>query len=527
MRDFQQPGRSPAMAMNGMAATHNPHAARTAIEILKSGGKAIDAAVAAAAVLAVMEPQQTGIGGDCFVIMAKNGTNEIVAYNGSGRSPAGLPRDGFDISSGQLDDSSPHAVTIPGAIDAWARLVADHGRKDMAELLAPAIAFARDGFPVHPRVARDWAEEEPRLRRDTNATRVFLPRGRAMRAGEVFRNPGLAEALSLIAAKGRDGFYKGPVAADIVNYLRGLGGHHTLEDFEAAAGEYVEPVRTDYRGMEVCQIPPNNQGITALLMLNILEGFDLAVLQPGSAERLHLEIEAGRLAYRDRDAFVCDTRHANVPVKEILSKDYAARLRSYIRRDRVIDHLPPPLMRKSDTVYLTVVDRDRNCVSFINSVYWGFGSTRVAPSYGITLQNRGIGFSLDPAHPNAIGPGKRPLHTIMPGLALKGGLPFLSYGVMGGDYQPFGHAHVLTGIADFGLDPQETIDQPRVFYSQGETQVERGVPAQVIEELKGLGHRVVPAPEPLGGGQMIKINWSEGVLVGGSDPRMDGCALGY
>ena len=527
MRDFQLPGRSPCMAMNGMAATHNPHATRIAIEVLKNGGAAIDAAVAAAAVLAVMEPQQTGIGGDCFVIMAKNGTDDIVAYNGSGRTPRNLPKHSFASDGEKLEDSSPHAVTIPGAVDAWTRLVADHGRKDMAELLAPSINFARDGFPVHPRVALDWAGDEPRLRRDPNATRVFLPRGRAMRAGEVFRNPGLADALVFIAEKGRDGFYKGPVAADMVSYLRGLGGHHTLDDFEAAGGEYVEPIRSDYRGMQVCQIPPNNQGITALLMLNILEGYDLARLDPMSAERLHLEIEAGRLAFRDRDAFVCDTRHAAFPLQELLSKDYAAQLRRDISTDRLMDHLPPPLMRKSDTVYITVVDRDHNCVSFINSIYWNFGSTRVAPTYGITLQNRGVGFSLDPAHPNAIGPGKRPLHTIMPGLVLKGGRPFLSYGVVGGDYQPFGHTHVLTGIADFGLDPQETIDQPRVFYSQGETQVERGVPAAAVEGLKRLGHRVVPAPEPLGGGQMIEIDWAEGVLIGGSDSRMDGCALGY
>jgi gamma-glutamyltranspeptidase/glutathione hydrolase len=515
------------MATNGMAATHNPHAARVAIEVLQSGGAAIDAAVAAAAVLAVVEPQQTGIGGDCFVIMAKNGTNQIVAYNGSGRAPSQLPASGLAVRQSQLDDLSPHSVTVPGAVDAWTRLVADHGRKEMSELLAPAIAFARDGFPVHPRVAWDWAVEESRLRRDPNATRVFLPRGRAMRAGEVFRNPGLAEALALIAAKGRDGFYKGPVADDIVNYLRSLGGHHTNEDFEIAAGEYVEPVRADYRGLEVCQIPPNNQGITALLMLNILEGFDLGSLDPLSAERFHLEIEAGRLAYRDRDAFICDTRHAAFPVDEILSKSYAARLRNEIRNDCMLDHLPPPLMRKSDTVYLTVVDRDRNCASFINSVYWGFGSTRVSPTYGITLQNRGMGFSLDPAHPNAIGPGKRPLHTIMPGFALKEGRPFLSYGVMGGDYQPFGHTHVLTGIVDFGLDPQEAIDQPRVFYSLGDTQVERSVPLDTVKGLKKLGHRVVEATEPHGGGQMIKIDWIEGVLIGGSDPRMDGCALGY
>jgi gamma-glutamyltranspeptidase/glutathione hydrolase len=459
--------------------------------------------------------------------MAKNGTNDIVAYNGSGLTPRNLPRHGFGPPSAKLEDLSPHGVTIPGAVDAWTRLVADHGRKDIAELLAPAIGFARDGFPVHPRVAFDWARDEVRLRRDPNATRVFLPRGRAVRSGEVFSNPGLADALGLIAAKGRDGFYKGPVAEDIVSYLRGIGGHHTLEDFEAAIGEYVEPVRSDYRGLQICQIPPNNQGITALLMLNILEGYDLARLDAMGAERFHLEIEAGRLAFRDRDAFVCDTRHAAFPLQEFLSKDYAARLRGEIQSDRMMDNLPPPLMRKSDTVYITVVDRDHNCVSFINSVYWSFGSTRVAPTYGIILQNRGMGFSLDPEHPNAIGPGKRPLHTIMPGLALKNGRPLLSYGVVGGDYQPYGHAHVLTGIVDFGLDPQETLDQPRVFYSQGETQVERGLPDAAVDGLRKRGHRICRPPEPLGGGQIIAIDWAEGVLIGGSDSRMDGSALGY
>ena len=527
MRDLQVPGRSPAMAMNGMAATHNPHVTRTVIEVLRNGGTAIDAAVAAAAVLCVMEPQQTAIGGDCFVLMAKNGTDEVIGYNGSGRTPLGLKTDGLIPKGGILEDVSPHAVTIPGAIDAWTRLVADHGRKEMAELLAPAIAFARDGFPVHPRVANDWHEEEKRLRRDPNATRIFLPRGRSMRAGEVFRNPGLADALRRVAAKGRDGFYKGAVAKDIVDNLQSLGGYHTMEDFEMAAGEYVLPVRTDYRGLQVCQIPPNNQGITALLMLNILENYDLSKLSPMSAERLHLQIEAGRLAYRDREAFVCDTGHSAFPTSEFLSKDYAAKLSKEIKVDRVMRHLPPPLMRKSETVYITVVDKDRNCASFINSVYWGFGSTRVAPTYGITLQNRGIGFSLDPAHPNAISAGKRPLHTIMLGMALKAGRPFLSYGVMGGDYQPFGHTHVLTDIVDFGLDPQEALDQGRVFYSNDEVQAEHGVPAEAVEGLRKLGHKVVSAPEPLGGGQMIQIDWTEGVLIGGSDARMDSCALGY
>ncbi len=527
MRDFEQPGRSPVLAMNGMASTHNPHATRTAIEVLRNGGTAIDAAVAAAAVLAVVEPHQTGIGGDCFVLMAKNGSDNLIAYNGSGRSPRNLPPLGADLRPDLIDDASPHFVTVPGAVDAWTRLVADHGQKEMRELLAPAIAFARDGFPVHARAASDWEQDTVRLRRDANATRIFLPRGRAMRAGEVFRNPGLADALTSIGDSGRNGFYQGAVAQDMVTYLRELGGHHTMDDFDTAGGDYVDTVRTDYRGVEVCQMPPNNQGITALLMLNILEGFDLSNLAPMSALRLHLEIEAGRLAYRDRDAFVCDSAKFAVPVDELLCKDYAAKLRKEIHFDRMIQGLPSPLMRKSDTVYISVVDRDRNCVSFINSVYWGFGSTRVSPRYGITLQNRGLGFSLDPDSPNAMHPGKRPLHTIMPGMALKEGRPFCCYGVMGGDYQPFGHAHVLTGLLDFGLDAQETIDQARVFYWRGDTQVESAVPTAALQGLAERGHHIVPAPDPLGGGQMIQLDWTEGVLIAGSDSRLDGCALGY
>ncbi len=527
MRDFQLPGRSPVMAMNGMAATHNPHAARVAIEVLQSGGAAIDAAVAAAAVLAVMEPNQTGIGGDCFVVMSKGGSDEIIAYNGSGRSPLALKASAFEASDGRLDETSPHAVTIPGAIDAWTRLVADHGRKEMKELLAPAIRFARNGFPVHPTVAVEWAEEEARLKRDPSTARILLPKGRALRSGEVFRNPGLAEALELVATRGRDGFYKGPLAQDIVSYLRSLGGVHTLEDFELVSGEYVKPVSTRYRGTDVWQVPPNNQGVTALLMLNILEGFDLGSLPPLSAERLHLEIEAGRLAFRDRDAFVCDAAFAGFPMQEFLSKDYAARLRAELRLDRVMDNLPPPLMRKSDTVYVSVVDCDRNCVSLINSVYLAFGSQRVSPAYGIVLHNRGVGFSLNPAHPNAIGPSKRPLHTIMPGLATREGRPWLNFGVVGGDYQPFGQVHVLTGIQDFGMDSQEALDQPRIFYKDGDSVVERGVPTDTVNELKNLGHRTKEALVPLGGGQVIEIDWRQGVLIGGSDPRMDGCALGY
>jgi gamma-glutamyltranspeptidase/glutathione hydrolase len=300
-----------------------------------------------------------------------------------------------------------------------------------------------------------------------------------------------------------------------------------MDDFAATAGEYVDPISTTYRGAELFQIPPNNQGVTALLMLNILSGFDLGKLDPLSAERLHLEVEAGRLAYRDRDALIGDPRQVNIRTQEILAKEYAAKLQKRISRDRAITDLPPPLMEGSDTVYLCVVDRDRNAVSLINSTYHSFGSGVVAPKSGVILQNRGSSFRLDPKHPNAIAPGKRPMHTIMPGMAVKDGRAWMPYGVMGGDYQPFGHVHLLTNIIDFGMDPQAALDCARVFYDSGNVEAEHGIPAAALAGLKQRGHKVVEAPEPLGGGQAIQIDTKAGTLTAGSDPRKDGCALGY
>jgi gamma-glutamyltranspeptidase/glutathione hydrolase len=337
----------------------------------------------------------------------------------------------------------------------------------------------------------------------------------------------LGQTLRVIAREGRKGFYEGAVAADVVAYLKSLGGLHSLEDFAQAAGDYVEPVQSAYRGVDVFQMPPNNQGLTALLMLNILSGFELGKLDPLGPERLHLEIEAGRLAYRDRDALIADQDQVKVPVAEMLSPDYAGKLRRLIDRHRAQTDLPPPLMRKSDTVYLSVVDRDRNAVSFINSTYYHFGSGVMSPKTGVMLQNRGSSFRLDPRHPNCIAPGKRPMHTIMPGMAMQNGRALMPFGVMGGDYQPFGHVHLLTNILDFGMDPQAALDFPRVFYGGDTALVERGIPAASAAGLRQRGHKVETASEPLGGGQAIRIDWQAGTLTGGSDPRKDGLALGY
>jgi gamma-glutamyltranspeptidase/glutathione hydrolase len=528
MRDFQLPGRSPALAPDAMAATPNPLATAAALDILRRGGNALDAAIAAAAVLAVVEPHQTGIGGDCFVIMAPGGEDRLIGYNGSGRAPAAATLDWYRANGiAALTERSPHAVTVPGAIDAWTRLNADHGTMEMGALLAAAIRYAEDGFPLHAQAADDWTDAAAHLGADPDSARLYLPGGRPLRMGEMHRNPALAETLRAVAREGRAGFYEGRVAADIVRALKSRGGLHELADFAAAAGEYVTPIRTRYRGVDICQIPPNNQGITALVMLNILQHFDLGALAPLGSERLHLEIEAGRLAYRDRNAFVADQRFAAVPVEELLSPGYAAALAAGIDPDRAAPALPRPLRSLSDTIYLTVVDRDRNAVSLINSVYKAFGSAILATGSGVLLHNRGLGFRLDPEHPNCIGPGKRPLHTIMPGMAVQDGRVLYSYGVMGGDYQPFGHVHLLTNLLDLGLDPQEGLDLARVFHNGAVVEAERGVPAASVEGLLARGHQVVPAAGPLGGGQCIAIDWQRGVLTGASDPRMDGAAIGF
>jgi len=528
MRDFHLPGRSPVRATDAMVATSHPLATFAALEMLHAGGNAMDAAVCAAAVQAVVEPQSTGIGGDCFVLYCPKGEGTVLAFNGSGRAPTAATADWYAARGFQkMPTYGPHSVTIPGAIDAWCRLLADHGRKGIDAALAPAIRCAEQGYVVHDRVAFDWAESVALLREDEAAARIFLRHGAAPKAGDLHVQPELAATLRLIASEGRDAFYAGPVAADMVSHLRALGGLHTLDDFAATKGDYVAPVSTRYRGYEIHQMPPNNQGLTALLMLNILSGFELGALDPLSAERLHLEVEAGRLAYRDRDRFIADPDLVDVPSRELLSARHAEQLRAVIDPARAMTDLPRVDLPKGDTVYISVVDRDRNAVSFINSTYHSFGSGIVSPNTGVVLQNRGSSFSLDPRHPNCVAPRKRPMHTIMPGMATRDGKAIMPFGVMGGGYQPFGHVHLLTNMLDFAMDPQAAIDAPRVFHDAGVLEAERGIPAAAIEGLRQRGHRVETSKEPHGGGQAIWIDWHRGTLTGASDPRKDGCALGY
>jgi gamma-glutamyltranspeptidase/glutathione hydrolase len=528
MRNFHFAGRSTVHAQNGMVATSHPAAALAGIEVLKAGGTAADAAVAACALLGVIEPQSTGIGGDCFALIQPKGEGKIVAYNGSGRAPAAATADWYlerKIRSVPL--TSAHAVSIPGSIDAWEVILRDHGKFGLDTLLQPAIKAAEEGYIVAPRIAFDWKNQYEKLKNGTNTQRYLLPHGRPMLVSEVLRQPELGKTLRAIAKKGRDAFYKGEIAEDMVETLRGIGGLHTLEDFAEHTTETTSPIGTDYKGHEVWQCPPNGPGITMLVMLNILSRFELAKYAPLGVERFHIEAEAARIAYMMREQYIGDPAQVDVDVVRILAKDFADEYIGKIRMDGLLDlpNVAPPM--NPSTVYITVVDKDRNVCSFINSIAHSFGSAIVSNKTGILLQNRAGGFRIQPGHPNCIAPRKRPLHTIIPALATKGGRAQMSFGVMGGQYQPVGQSHVLTNILDYGCDVQEAIDMPRGLHYEGFYQLEDSVPAATVEGLKKLGHKTTSVVGPLGGGQAIWIDWDKGTLTGGSDPRKDGCALGY
>jgi gamma-glutamyltranspeptidase/glutathione hydrolase len=535
-RDFHAPGRSAVLATGGMAATSMPIATLTALDVLRSGGNALDAAIAACAVLCVVEPQSTGIGGDCFCLYAPAGAPRPIALNGSGRAPAAATPEALRARGvDALLPTSPHSVTVPGAVGAWEALNRAHGRKPLGELLRPAIRCAEEGWPVHARVAADWATNAPKLSGNAAAARRFLRDGEPLRVGDRFVQPELGRTLRAIAERGAAAFYEGPIAADMVAALRALGGLHTEADFAAGAGAatFVEPISIAWRGMEVFQCPPNGSGLHVLQLLGVLEGFETPSQGPVGAERYHRHVEAARLVYRDRDAFLADPVQADVPVDALLSPDYLARLRGLIRDDRAMREMPPAgqsdWARHRDTVYLCVVDQDGNACSFINSLFHGFGSGILAEQSGVMLQNRGFGFRLQEGHPNCIAPMKRPLHTIIPGMVMRDGRCIMPYGVMGGHFQPMGQTLFLTNHFEFGLDVQEALDCPRLFPAPGggPVQVESGIPNAVLDRLSRLGHEVALVEKPHGGGQAILIDHARGVLVGGSDPRKDGCALGY
>ncbi|MCF6368982.1 gamma-glutamyltransferase family protein [Rhizobium halophilum] len=529
MRDFSLPGRSLAVGRKGMAATSHPASTLTAIDIIRQGGNAIDAAVAACAVQCVVEAGSTGVGGDCFALLSIGGSDKIVAYNGSGRAPAAASAERLR-SQGltAIERWSPHAVTVPGAVDAWTRLVADHGRLSMADVLAPAIELARGGYPVSPRVAHDLAAQHATVGRDASTRATFLVDGEAPKVGAIQHQPRLAETLEAIGRDGRDGFYRGWVAEDMVERLRAAGGMHSLDDFAAAEGEYVETIKTSFRGYDIHECPPNGQGIIALMILNILSHF------PGSGDplnvnRLHVEIEATRLAYAARQQLLVDPAKAEVPVDYLLSDRLAKELAAKIDLDRAIEDLPQFNEKAhTDTVYICVVDEDRNAVSFINSIFSPYGSGIMAPKSGVLFHNRGQSFSLEAGHPNELAPGKRPMHTIIPGMVTQGGRAVMPFGVMGGHYQAMGHAHLLSKVFDYGLDLQTAIELPRLFPLPGTKQVdiEERLRESIGEELVRRGFELRTPESAMGGAQAIWIDWERGVLLGGSDTRKDGLALG-
>jgi gamma-glutamyltranspeptidase / glutathione hydrolase len=532
MRDFHQSGRSPVHAANGMAATSMPIASLAAIEVLRAGGNAVDAAITACAALAVVEPQSTGIGGDCFGLYAPAGGDRVIAVNGSGRSAAAGSLDAIEAASSVPPDNvSPHTVTIPGAVSGWQLLLDAYGTKGFDELLNPAIRYAEEGFPVHSRVAWDWSTQEDKLRRAGN--KLFLPGGRAPREGDRFVQTALAGTLRAIAKGGADAFYRGPIAADMAATLHAAGGLQTEEDFANGrniAG-FVEPISLQWRGLDVWQCPPNGPGLVALMILGELETLGSSPDGPGGVTRFHRHIEAARLAFRDRDAFLADSRRQETPVSRLIAPDYLAALARLIDDKRALRELPAPgksaLVASGDTVTLSVVDRDGNACSLINSLYQNFGSGILAEGSGVLMQNRGLCFSFERGHPNSITPDARPAHTIMPGMATRNGRPWMCFGVMGEHYQPMGQTWVLTNVLDYGMDIQEALDFPRVCPHSGKVEIERGVTPAMRDELSALGHTLTEMVQPLGGGQAIMIDRERGVLIGGSDPRKDGAALGY
>ncbi len=531
MRDFSRPGRSPVHARRGMVATSHPASTNVGLDVLKAGGNALDAAIAACAMQCVAEPGMTGIGGDCFAMYAPAGRSVPFAYNGSGRAPGGATLEaltGVGIDAAHpIPRDSPHSVVVPGSIDAWTRLHADHGRTPFAELLAPAIAAAREGTPLHSRVAFDLARERDFLRTAGRAGEIHLERGDVPAVGSPRAQPALADALERIAREGRAPMYEGELARDMVDELSSRGGFHTMHDFARARGEYVDPISATFRGLTVWECPPNGQGLIALLLLRMFERLPAGAGDPLSPERVHLEIEACRLAYAVRNARLADPSAAHVPVDEILSDAHVDALLAAIDPARAT-HPPTtvPLTPHEDTVYISVVDADRNACSFINTLFHSYGSGIVTKS-GITLTNRAQGFSLDPASPNVIAPHKRPLHTIIPALATRDDRTALCFGVMGGEYQAMGHLQFLTRHLDYGMDLQEAMDAPRFMVDPytGEVEVEPGVSAQTRAALTSMGHTIVDADTPVGGSQAVSIDAE--VLTGASDPRKDGVAAGY
>lgn len=525
MRDFHLPGRSAVFATNGMCATSHPIGASVAIDILKRGGNAVDAAIAGAIVLGLCEPQMTGIGGDMFALIHPKPGSKVIAMNASGRAPAAL--NASDLRSkghATVGLESVESVTIPGAVDGFCRLCEDYGRMGLDAVLAPAIDYAQNGVPVAPRVAFDWAEAAHRV--TGRAKDLYLFDGQAPNVGQMFRSPEQADVLRAIAKSGRAAFYEGPIAEDMVNSLRAMGGAHTMDDFAATRATYHDPISTQYRGIEVMEHPPNGQGATALLMLNMMQHFDWSKMDPFGAERAHIEAEIAKLAYDTRNRLLADNDYMT-RLNHMMDPVTAERLAALVDPNRAMPNATQISESvHKDTIYITVVDKDQMAVSLIYSIFHSFGSGLASDTYGILFQNRGAGFTLEDGHPNELIGGKRPMHTIIPGMIAKDGRVKMPFGVMGGAYQPNGHARFVSNMVDYDLDSQTAIDAPRSFSDDGTMKVEKGYSDAVRQTLVDKGHTVAVPAGPIGGAQSILIR-EDGVLKGASDPRKDGCALGY
>jgi gamma-glutamyltranspeptidase/glutathione hydrolase len=545
---YDRPGRNPRQsrsvvaARNGMACTSQPLASLAAIDVLRSGGNAADAAIAANAVLGLVEPMSCGIGGDLFVIYWDAQTGKLYGLNASGRSPYAM---NLQVCREQglerIPLEGPLSWSVPGCVAGWEDLQRRFGRLSLGEALAPAIQHGEEGYPVSEVIAGYWRSAAAGLSQWPDSAATYLPTGRAPAEGELFRNPRLASTYRLIAEGGADAFYRGSIAQRIVAYSQANGGLFSDRDFAEHTSDWIDPVSTSYRGYEVWELPPNGQGIAALQMLNLLEPYDLRAMGFASADYLHVFTEAKKLAYADRARFYADPAFADVPVAGLISKEYASRRGKLIDPARAAGDVPAgdPLLAHGDTIYLTVVDKDRNCCSLIQSNYFGFGSQMVPGDLGFALQNRGALFALDESHPNRLEPHKRPFHTIIPAMVTRDGRPWLTFGVMGGDFQPQGHVQVLVNLIDFGMNVQEAGDAARVMHTGSATPTgdlalgggtllaEPTLPEATLEALRARGHVVAPQGGGFGGYQGILIDWEKGTLLGGTEARKDGCALGY
>ncbi|MDQ1350214.1 MAG: gamma-glutamyltranspeptidase / glutathione hydrolase [Acidobacteriota bacterium] len=534
--------RSEVIGTHGMVAASQPLAVQVGIDILKKGGSAVDAAIAVNAALGLMEPTSCGIGGDLFAIVWDNKTQKLYGLNASGTAPLALNLEYFKKQGlKQIPYHGPLPWTVPGCVDGWFELHKKFGKLDMKTVLQPAADYAENGFPLSELIAHYWQRSVMLFKEYENFQKLYAPGGKLLQKGDIFKNPELAKTLRLIAAKGRDAFYKGEIARAMVAYSQKVGGFFQMKDFEDFHAEWVEPLGVNYKGYDVWELPPNGQGIAVLQMLNMLRAFDLKAMGHNSAEYLHTLVEIKKIVYEDRARFYADPRFVKVSIKRLLSVEYAGERLKYFNPARANRNIPAGdgILEKGDTIYLTVVDKDFNAVSLIQSNYSGFGSGMVPDGLGFCFQDRGQLFSLEEGHPNVIEPGKRPFHTIIPAMVTKNGKPVFTYGVMGGDMQPQGHVQVLLNIVEFGMNIQEAGDAARFYHTGssepdygtmtdgGELHLESGVVPEVVRTLMGKGHKIVGERGGFGGYQGIWIDNERGVLIGASESRKDGCAIGY